>query len=129
MRAGLLGAFAKRGEARNTAVSGEGHAWERRASEKGENGGMDTRQNELKATLMKDAEAEIDGMLKWDEATGRVLTVQEMEDRLLEIRQRLGERLMERLLEYQTSKEQGVAPVSEENGKRLQNKGKKTTKS
>ena len=90
---------------------------------------MEKRQNELKAALMKDAEAEIDGMLKWDEATGRVLTVQEMEERLLEIRQRLGERLMERLLEYQTSKEQGAAPVSGENGKRLQNKGKKTIKS
>ncbi len=74
---------------------------------------------------MKDAEAEIDGLLRWDEASGRVLTIQEMEDRLLEIRQRLGERLMERLLEYQSKKEPAEAPVSEVSGRRLHNKGKK----
>lgn len=86
---------------------------------------MEERENELKVALMKDAEAEIDGMLKWDTETGRVLTLQEMEDRLLEIRQRLGERLMERLLEYQTKKEKASAPVSAVSGKRLESKGKK----
>ena len=39
-----------------------------------------------------------------------------MDDRLLEIRQRLGERLIGRLLEYQTKKEEVEAPVSEVSG-------------
>ena len=86
---------------------------------------MESRQNEMKAEIMKDVEAEIEGMLKWDEATGRVLTVQEMEERVLEIRQRVGERVMKGLLEYQVGKMKEEAPVSRVSGKRLHNKGKK----
>jgi hypothetical protein len=98
-------------------------------AKRGENGGMESRQNELKAKILKEVEAELDGMLKWDEATGRVLTLHEMEERVLEIRQRIGERVIKELLEYQASKMKEEAPVSAESGKRLHNKGKKKTKS
>ena len=94
-------------------------------AKRGENRGMESRQNELKAKIMKDVEAEVDGMLKWDEASGRVLTLHEMEERVLEIRQRVGERVIQELLEYQASKLKEEAPVSATSGKRLHNKGKK----
>ena len=86
---------------------------------------MESGQTELKAKIMNDVEAELDGMLKWDEATGRVLTLHEMEERVLEIRQRVGERVIKELLEYQASKLKEEAPVSAVSGKRLHNKGKK----
>lgn len=83
----------------------------------------------MKAKIMKDVEVEIDGMLKWDEATGRILTLHEMEERILEIRQRVGERVIKELLEYQASKLKKETPVSAVSGKRLDNKGKKKTRS
>jgi len=71
-------------------------------------------------------------MLKWDEASGRLLTLHEMEERVLEIRQRVGEhplegvsRVIKELLEYQASKLPEEVPVSAVSGKRLHNKGKK----
>ena len=90
---------------------------------------MESRQNEMKAKIMKDVEGELDGMLKWDEMTGRILTLHEMEERVLEIRQRVGERVMKELLEYQAGKLKEEAPVSTVSGKRLHNKGKKKTRS
>ena len=44
---------------------------------------------------------------------------------VLEIRQRVGERVIKALLEYQASKLKEEAPVSAVSGKRLHNKGKK----
>ena len=76
--------------------------------------------------MLKDVEAELDALMEWGESKGRVLTVQEMEDHLLAIRQSLGERLMEKLMAYQSENHPEATPISAASGKRLQNKGKKT---
>lgn len=97
-------------------------------AERGENKGMEAQKAKWKAEIMKEVEAEVDALMAWDASKGRVLTVAEMEERLLGIRQSLGERLMEKLMAYQGEKQEAVevAPMSAASGKRLQNKGKKT---
>ena len=100
-----MGAFSKRGR---IGVMGEAHT-----------------RDELKAALMEEMEAEINGLAEWDQASAGVITLAVLEDRLVEVRQRLGEKMMTRLVEHQSGKLREEVPVSKVSGKRLHNKGKK----
>lgn len=85
-------------------------------------------QNELKAAMVAAMEAEVDGVLKAREG-GKRLKLVEIEDVVLEARQRLGQRMAEGLIAVQESEGDKEAPMSEVSGKRLENKGKKTKRS
>lgn len=84
--------------------------------------------NDLKATLMAEMEAQIDIMLKAREG-GKRLTLTQIEDVVLEARQRLGEKMTEQMVSSQERESVTPTPISPETGKRLQNKGKKNKRS
>jgi hypothetical protein len=79
----------------------------------------------LKETLLKDMEGEIDVLVAARSAKEQ-LTLTEIEEVVLEARQRLGQKLVERLIEMQERAQGAEIPVSAVTGKRLHAKGKKT---
>jgi hypothetical protein len=83
---------------------------------------------DFKAKLIRDMEGEIDGLLKAREG-GKRLTLTEIEDVVLEARQRLGQRMVEGMIEQQESESRAGAPISAISGKRMQQKGKKNKRS
>lgn len=85
-------------------------------------------ENEAKARLMADLEAELDTVLAARDGDKR-LTLTEIEDVVLAARERLGKKLAETLLRDQ--EEAGVlkAPISPASGKPLQRKDKKRRRS
>ena len=84
-------------------------------------------QKTLKATLLKDMEAEIDTLVEERAANGsKSLNLSQIEDMVLEVRQRLGQKLAERLIETQEQARSAEIPISVVTGRRLHPKGKKT---
>jgi hypothetical protein len=81
-------------------------------------------QSELKANLMRELETEVDRALG-ARANGRPLTVTEIEDVVLEVRQRMGEKIAASMIEGQGQDREWEAPMSAVTGKRLERKGKK----
>jgi adenosyl cobinamide kinase/adenosyl cobinamide phosphate guanylyltransferase len=82
-------------------------------------------QDEMKAVLMKDMEAEIDELVRAHGPSDK-LTLTQIEDLVLEARQRMGQKLAERMIELQEQARGAAIPVSPETGMRMQPKGKKT---
>jgi hypothetical protein len=89
-------------------------------------GGMTN--DELKAALMKDMEAEIDELVKAHGPSER-LTLTEIEDVVLAARQRMGQKLAERMIDMQEQARGAEIPISPVTGKRMHPKGKKTKRS
>ena len=83
---------------------------------------------ELKADLLKEMEAEIDGMLTACERSGP-LNMTQIEDLVLAARQRLGQKLTERMLALQEQARAGETPVSPTTGRPLHPKGQKKSPS
>jgi methanogenic corrinoid protein MtbC1 len=77
---------------------------------------------QLKAELMKEMEAEIDQLVESYKHSGP-LTMTQLEDLLLAARQRMGQKLAERLIALQ--EQEVAAPIKQETGKVLRSKGKK----
>ena len=82
-------------------------------------------QAELKAALMKDMEVEIEALVQAHEPTER-LTLTQIEDVVLTARQRMGQKLTERMIEMQEQARGAQIPISAITGKRMHPKGKKT---
>lgn len=82
-------------------------------------------QAELKAALMKDMEVEIEALVQAHEPTER-LTLTQIEDVVLTARQRMGQKLAERMIEMQEQARGAEIPISPITGKRMHPKGKKT---
>lgn len=80
----------------------------------------------LKVTLLKDLEGEINALVAVRARSGEQLTLTQIEDIALEARQRLGQKLTERLIEMEERARGAQIPVSAVTGKRLHPKGKKT---
>jgi methanogenic corrinoid protein MtbC1 len=81
---------------------------------------------QLKAELMKEMEAEIDQLVESYKHSG-ALTMTQLEDLLLAARQRMGQKLAERLIALQ--EQEVAAPIKQETGKVLRSKGKKKSQS
>ncbi len=94
--------------------------------QRGHNRGM--KADGLKAGLMDEVEAEVDELVKAYEGSGP-LTLTQIEDLVLGARQRLGQKLAERLIAQQEQARGAAIPVSAASGKRLHPKGKKTSPS
>jgi hypothetical protein len=82
----------------------------------------------LKAELMKEMEAEIDELVKAYEGSGP-LTLTQIEDLVLAARQRLGQKMAERMIAQQEQAREAAIPASAASGKRLHPKGIKTSPS
>jgi len=83
---------------------------------------------ELKAALMNDMEAEIEALVQAHGPTER-LTLTQIEEVVLVARQRMGQKLAERMIEMQEKGRGAEIPVSRVTGKHMHPKGKKTERS
>ena len=83
------------------------------------------RSEELKAQMMKAVEIEIDGLVAW-EAAREELTLSEIEDKLLEARQRISQSLASQVIEQREARRNAEIPENAATHKRLHPKGKKT---
>ncbi|MCX6018131.1 MAG: hypothetical protein NTZ50_06420 [Chloroflexi bacterium] len=82
------------------------------------------KETEIKAALMKDMEVEIDELGR-AHGPSDTLTLTQIEDLVLEARQRMRQKLVERMIELQERARGTAIPVSPETGKRMRPKGKK----
>ena len=83
---------------------------------------------ELKAEMMAKLGVEVDAILKAREGGNR-LTLTQIEDVVLEARQRIGIQLTEGMVVAQEGESDLPAPLNPDSGKRLKNKGKKNSRS
>ena len=83
--------------------------------------------SELKAALMSLAEAEIEKLVKWEDKTAK-MTLSDLEEEMLESRQRLYIQLSEVVLAQQEARRNAEIPVNERTGVRLHPKGRKKKK-
>lgn len=77
---------------------------------------------------MAEAEARVNEIVE-QRAKGVRLTLTQMEDLILEVRQKLGERMIELLVQQQESQDSSARPRSAISGKPLHSKGKKRQRS
>ena len=85
-------------------------------------------QADLKTQLMAEIEAEVDALVEWDRVTTDMKLI-EIEDVLLAARQRISEKMAQRLIERQEEKRSAAIPENVASAKRLHPKGKKTKSS
>jgi hypothetical protein len=113
-------------------VGGAFHVWANRGKmgendesmkERKERGVKRTRE-EKKKDLMEEAEGLIDELLDWDEGAGAP-TLTEIEDAVLELRQRMGRRMAEEVLGGQEAKESVPGPVCAECQREMRYRGNK----
>jgi uncharacterized protein with PIN domain len=84
-----------------------------------------TRAHELeKARLLRQAESLIEEMLDWQEATDRPNLTQ-IEDKMLELRQRFGQELAREVIEAQEKKQPVPGPKCRQCGQEMSYKGQK----
>jgi hypothetical protein len=81
---------------------------------------------QLEAELLVEAKAAIEELVGW-ERQADAPTLTEMEDRVLALRQRLGQGLLEALIEDQEARQPAVAPVCRQCGAGMRYKGQKET--
>ncbi len=82
----------------------------------------------LNRSIREMTEAEIAALMEWGNQAEDV-TLTDIEDRVLEARQRIGQALMSALLEQQEERRNAEIPINPETGKRLHPKGKKKGRS
>src|SRR5689334_12814845 len=80
---------------------------------------------EIKGTLMAAMEEEIENVLDWeDQATSVTLT--DIEEKVLALRQRMSERVVSELVQARVARLETAVPPRAASGQRLHRKGKKT---
>ena len=77
-----------------------------------------------KAELLAEAEALIESLLDWDARTSKP-NLRQIEDEVLELRQRFGQRLAQTVIEDQEAKQPAAAPRCPQCGEEMRNKGQK----
>jgi len=83
-------------------------------------------EEQIKAELMAEAQAAIEELVTWERAAGAPdLTT--LEDKVLAVRQRLGQRLLEVLIEDQEARQPAAAPTCATCGAVMRYKGQKGT--
>jgi len=85
---------------------------------------MERTKQEQKETLLREAEAIIDELLAWEEAHTQP-TLSEMEDVILQLRQKLGRRMAELALQAHTARRPAPGPICPCCGAEMQYKGEK----
>jgi len=83
---------------------------------------MKKKRSEAKGELMQEAEAIIDELLGWEEEVDKP-NLSQIEDKVLELRQRLSEKMAETVIESQASIQPGPGPECEECGQEMRYKG------
>lgn len=78
-----------------------------------------------KAELLAEAEALIDSLLDWDEQTSKP-NLRQIEDEVLALRRRFGQRLAKTVIEDQETKQPAESPPCPQCGEKMQYKGQKT---
>src|SRR5688572_26100444 len=87
---------------------------------------MAKKREALKKKLMKEAEAIIDELLEWDEETENP-SLSQVEGKVLELRQRLSERMAETVIEHQAAVRPVPGPGCRKCGQEMRYKGLKAT--
>jgi len=82
---------------------------------------------QLEAELLVEAKAVIEELVGWERQAGTP-TLTEMEEQVLALRQRLGQRLLAALIEDQEARQPAVTPVCPQCGTGLRYKGQKETR-
>jgi hypothetical protein len=85
---------------------------------------MKRSREQTKAELMAEAEAVIEELLEWERRAGAP-ELSEMEDEVLRLRQRLGKRLLEAVIEDQEARQPVQAPRCSQCGMEMRYKGQK----
>lgn len=85
---------------------------------------MKKSQKELKAQFIAEAEEIFDELMEWDENTPEV-TMTQIEEIVLKMRKKLGERMAQSVVERQENKQPAAIPKCPQCGKEMQDKGQK----
>jgi uncharacterized protein with PIN domain len=85
---------------------------------------MKRSREQKKAELLAEAEALIESLLDWDERTSKP-NLRQIEDEVLELRRRFGQRLAKTVIEDQEAKQPAEAPKCPQCGAELRYKGQK----
>ena len=87
---------------------------------------MKRSREQIKAELMVEAAGVIEELLEWERQAGAP-DLTEMEEEVLALRQRLGQRLLEAVIEDQEARQPAQAPPCPQCGTQMRYKGQKET--
>jgi uncharacterized protein with PIN domain len=85
---------------------------------------MKCSREQKKAELLAEAEALIESLLNWDERTSKP-NLRQIEDEVLELRRRFGQRLAKTVIEDQEARQPAEAPQCPQCGEEMRYKGQK----
>jgi uncharacterized protein with PIN domain len=85
---------------------------------------MKRSREQKKAELLAEAEVLIETLLDWDERTSKP-NLRQIEDEVLELRRRFGQRLAKTVIEDQEAKQPAEAPKCPQCGEEMRYKGQK----
>jgi uncharacterized protein with PIN domain len=85
---------------------------------------MKRSREQKKAELLAEAEAMIESLLDWDERTSKP-NLRQIEDEVLELRRRFGQRLAKTVIEDQAAKQPAEIPQCPQCGAEMRYKGQK----